>query len=513
MKIKNVVLTIIISALTAAAVIFGYSKLYQNTDNLNMQHFKIPANYAGFFGSGSGSDAPSDFVQAAKSAIPTVVHIKTKTTPKSAGNNSQRRNPFSDLFGDDDMWDQLFGGRGQQRQIVPQLASGSGVIISQDGYIITNNHVVAGADEVTVTTSDQKTFNAKVIGADPNYDLAVVKINTNSLPYMLYGNSDDVEIGQWCLAIGYPLTLDVTVTAGIISAKARSLGLNRSRTGQTNMAVESYLQTDAAVNMGNSGGALINTNGQLIGINAAIASPTGYYSGYSYAIPVNIVKKVINDLIKYGSVQRGFLGAVYSDVTSWNAEQKKKEGVPESASGLYIIEVTKGGAAEKAKMKAGDMLRKINGVNVNSSAELQQQLSTFKPGDKVEVTYERNNKLTTVSATLQNNAGNYEIVAAPTNVSALGAQLQTLDAKRAKEYGINGGVVVKKIEEGALNDQTRMRDGFIITKVNGKTVNSLEDLNKIVGQQTQITISGVYPGYNEVFEYPLDLSNDDGDGQ
>lgn len=506
MKVKNIVLTVVISAATALAVLFGYSKINPNIDNPNMQNLRIPANYAGFFGANGNADAPSDFVQAAKSAIPTVVHIKTKTTPKTANNNVQRRNPFSDLFGDDDMWDQLFGSRGQ-RPVVPQMASGSGVVISQDGYIITNNHVVAGADEVTVTTSDQKTFTAKVIGADPNYDLAVVKINADNLPYMLYGNSDDVEIGQWCLAIGYPLTLDVTVTAGIISAKARSLGLNRGRNGQTNMAVESYLQTDAAVNMGNSGGALINTNGQLIGINSAIASPTGYYSGYSYAIPVNIVKKVINDLIKYGSVQRGFLGAVYSDVTSWTADQKKKEGVPENVSGLYIMEVTKGGAAEKANIKKGDLLRKINGNDVNSSAELQQQLGTYKPGDKVQVTYERNGKLTTVTATLQNNAGNFDIVSAPTNVSALGAQLSTLDSKKAKEYGISGGVVVKKIEDGALNDQTRMRDGFIITKVNGKAVNNLDDLNKVVGQQNQITISGVYPGYSEVFEYPIDLSD------
>jgi Do/DeqQ family serine protease len=508
MKARNVVLTILISALTAFAVMFGYSKFSVSSDNPGFQNFKIPANYAGFFDSKGTSDAPSDFVQASKAAIPTIVHIKTKTTPKTTSNNLPRKNPFSDLFGDDDMWDQLFGGRGQ-RPIVPQMASGSGVIISEDGYIITNDHVVAGADEVTVTTSDQKTFNAKVIAADPNYDLAVVKINANNLPFMLYGNSDDVEIGQWCLAIGYPLTLDVTVTAGIISAKARSLNLNRGRNGQANLAVDTYLQTDAAVNMGNSGGALINTNGQLIGINAAIASPTGYYSGYSYAIPVNIVKKVVSDLIKYGNVQRGFLGAVYSDVTTWTADQKKSQGIPESASGLYIREVSKGGAAEKANIKAGDIIKKINGVDVNSSAELQQQLNTFRPGDKVQVTYERNKKLSTVMATLQNSAGNYEIVTAPSSVEAFGAQLETLDAKKAKDYGVSGGVVVKKIEQGALNDQTRMRDGFIITKVNGKPVNNLDELKKVVGQQTQITISGIYPGYSEIFEYPLDLSNND----
>lgn len=506
MKAKHVFLTILISAVTALAVMVGYSKFSPVTSSSQFDNVKIPANYAGFFNSSGKFEGPSDFVQAANAAIPTVVHIKTKTTPKASSNNLPRRSPFSDLFGDD-MWDQLFGGGGQRR-VVPQTASGSGVIISQDGYIITNNHVVAGADNVEISTSDRKTYTAKVVGADPNYDLAVVKIDAKNLPFMLYGNSDDVEIGQWVLAIGYPLTLDATVTAGIVSAKARSLGLNRGRDGRSTYAVESFIQTDAAVNMGNSGGPLINTNGQLIGINAAIASPTGYYSGYSYAIPVDIVQKVVNDLIKYGSVQRGFLGAVYSDVTGWTADQKKSEGVPESATGLYLREVVKDGAAEKAKLKEGDIIRKINDVAVTSSAELQQQLSLFKPGDKVQITYERNKKLYTTTATLQNTAGNYDIVKAPTRVDLLGGDFETLDTRRAREYGIDGGVVVKRINDGALNDQTRMRDGFIITKVNGKSVKNVEEFNKAVGERDQVTITGVYPGYNEIFEYPLDLSGE-----
>lgn len=504
MKAKHVLFTILISALTALAVMFGYSKVENQSTNPNFENFKIPANYAGFFDSNGKYNGPSDFEQAAKAAIPTVVHIKTRTAPKAVTNNlPNQRNPFSDLFGDD-MWDQLFGGG--PRRAVPQMASGSGVIISEDGYIVTNNHVVAGADNVTVTTSDRRTYTAKVIGADPNYDLAVVKIDAKGLPFMLYGNSSDVEIGQWCLAIGYPLTLDATVTAGIISAKARSLGLNRGRDNENSYAVESYIQTDAAVNMGNSGGPLTNVNGQLIGINSAIASPTGYYSGYSYAIPVDIVKKVVNDLIKYGTVQRGFLGAVYSDVTGWSADQKKQENVPADADGLYLREVAKGGAAEKANLKPGDIIRKVNGIDVNSSAELQQQLSLFKPGDKVQITYERNNKLNTVTATLQNNAGTYDVVKALTNVDLLGADLATLDPSKAKEFGLEGGVVVKRIHEGALNDQTRMRDGFIITRVNGKPVKNLDDFKKVVGQQKQITITGVYPGYADVFEYPLDLT-------
>lgn len=508
MKAKNVFFTILISAVTSFAVIFGYSKLNTPNHNLNFENFKIPANYAGFFDSDNKFNAPSDFVQAANAAIPTVVHIKTKTTPKSASNNlPNQRNPFSDLFGDD-MWDQLFGNDGRQRRAVPQMASGSGVIISEDGYIATNNHVVAGADEVTVTTSNGKTYTAKVVGADPNYDLAVVKIDAKNLPFMLYGNSNDVEIGQWCLAIGYPLTLDATVTAGIISAKARSLGLNRGRDGRNVYAVESYIQTDAAVNMGNSGGPLINVNGQLIGINSAIASPTGYYSGYSYAIPVNIVKKVINDLIQYGSVQRGFLGVTFVDANGLSAAEKKAQGIGENVSGIYISDLVKDGAAGKANLKKGDVIKKINGIEINSGAELQQEISLYKPGDKVQVTYERDNKTNTVGVTLQNDSGNYEIVRAPSTVDKLGAQLENLDPKKAKEYGLDGGVVVKRINEGALNDQTRMRDGFIITKVNGKTVKNLDDLSKIVGSDTQITITGVYPGYNEIFEYPIDLSDE-----
>jgi len=385
------------------------------------------------------------------------------------------------------------------------MASGSGVIISEDGYIITNNHVISGADNVTVTTSERKTYTAKVIASDPNYDLAVIKIDAKNLPFMLYGNSNSVEIGQWCLAIGYPLTFDATVTAGIISAKARSLGLNQSKSGKQNLAVESYLQTDAAVNMGNSGGPLINANGQLIGINSAIASPTGYYSGYSYAIPVDIVKKVINDLIKYGSVQRGFLGVTFlSD--GLTSEQLKEQGVPENISGVYVSDVVKNGAAAKAGLRKGDVINKINGVAVNSGAELQQQVSLYKPGDKVQVTFERDKKINTTTVTLLNNSGNVDIVKAPSNIDYLGAEFQQLDPKKAREYGIDGGVVVKKIKDGALNDQTRMRDGFIITMVNGNQVKSVDDLAKAIGQQEQITITGVYPGYNEVFEYPLDLS-------
>jgi Do/DeqQ family serine protease len=508
MKTKNLLFTVLVSAVTTLAVIFGYNAYQHHNSNPNFQAANIPSNYkyAGFSDSGQ-SGAPVDFTQAANAAIPTVVHIKTKTNAKVVNNNLPRqRNPFSDLFGDD-LLDQLLGGGSGSQRILPERASGSGVIISDDGYIVTNNHVVAGADNVTVTLSDRKTYTAKVIGADPAYDLAVIKINAKDLPFMLYGNSADARIGQWVLAIGYPLNLDATVTAGIISAKSRTLGLNRGKNGDKRLAVESFLQTDAAVNPGNSGGALINTNGQLIGINSAIASPTGYYNGYSYAIPVDIVKKVVNDLIQYGSVQRGFLGAMFVDAGALTDDEKKANDVPLNVDGIYITDVVKDGAAMQAGIQKGDIIKQINGVNITAGSELQEQLSKYRPGDKIKVTYSRNGSDKTVQVTLKNSAGNYDIVKPAGMIDKLGAELETLDPKRAKELGLPGGVVVKKINAGVLNDQTRMRDGFIITKLNGNVVKSLDDLKSQLGNQTDITISGVYPGYNEPFEYPLTLDD------
>lgn len=505
MNIKSTLTTVVISVATTLGVIFTTNRMQNHNPNLQ-EGYNVPSNYklAGF-PNGTGTTAPTDFSEAAQTAMPTVVHIKTKTTPKLANNNLPKNNPFSDLFGDDDLFKQFFGNGGQQRML-PQMASGSGVIISDDGYIVTNNHVIDGADEVTVTLSNRKTYTAKVIGSDPAYDLAVVKVDAKNLPFMLYGNSDDVKVGQWVLAIGYPLTLDATITAGIVSAKARTLGLNKDRKGDRTMAVESFIQTDAAVNQGNSGGALTNTQGQLIGINSAIASPTGYYSGYSYAIPVNIVRKVVNDLIKYGNVQRGFLGARFVDANNLSDEQKNKEGIPLTADGIYITETTSNGAASAAGIKKGDILRKIESMDISTGSELQEQLSRYKPGDKVNVTYERNGKQFTVPVTLKNSAGNFEIVKADVMADRLGAELVTLESKKAREYGLPGGVIVKKINsDGAINNQTRMRDGFVITKANGKAVTTVDELRAAIGNSKQVTIEGIYPGYDEIFQYPLSL--------
>ncbi|MFM2359191.1 MAG: hypothetical protein RLY16_1184, partial [Bacteroidota bacterium] len=446
-----------------------------------------------------------DFTQPSASALPAVVHIKTKTNAKQVSNSLPRQqrpsNPFNDFF-DDDIFNQFFGNR--NTYIPEQRASGSGVIISEDGYIVTNNHVVENADELTVTLNNKKSYTAKVIGTDPAYDLAVIKIEAAGLPFLLYGNSDEVKIGQWVLAIGYPLNLETTVTAGIVSAKARTLGLNRNT--QTNTAVESFIQTDAAVNQGNSGGALINTNGLLIGINSAIASPTGYYSGYSYAIPVNIVKKVVDDLIKYGNVQRGYLGVTTANTNDITEEYKAKFNIKFVGEGLVITEVLSNSAAFDAGLKKGDIIKSVNGTAITIPSELQELITRFKPGDKVTVLYSRNGKDATVTTTLKNKIGNFDIVKQDNSVLVkLGADIASLDTKKAKEYGVPGGVVVRKINDGALKDQTRMRDGFIIVKVNDTEIKTSDDFVRAIGTAKSITITGFYPGYDALFDYPISL--------
>ncbi|MEP7145279.1 MAG: trypsin-like peptidase domain-containing protein [Ferruginibacter sp.] len=509
MKLKQVFFTIVISAATAFGVMWGYSSYLKNSNTIaGQENGVIPSNYkyAGLFDNNTPPGA-FDFTVPAASALPTVVHIKTKTNAKQVSNNlpkNQRpKNPFSDLFGDD-MLEEFFGNR---RGYVPeQKASGSGVIISADGYIVTNNHVVENADELLVTLSNKKSYKAKVIGTDPAYDLAVIKIEASGLPFLLYGNSDEVKIGQWVLALGYPLNLETTVTAGIVSAKARSLGLNKGTA--TNTPVESFIQTDAAVNQGNSGGALINTNGLLIGINSAIASPTGFYSGYSYAIPVNIVKKVVDDLIKYGNVQRGYLGVKTANTNDIPDEEKTKMSLTYDGDGLVITEVTPNSAALESGLKKGDIIKSVNGISLTVPSELQELVTRYKPGDKITIVFSRGGVDKTVTATLKNRAGNFDVLKEENAALAkLGAEFNTLDAKKAKEYGLPGGVVVKKIASGALSDQTRMRDGFIIVKVNDKEIKNMDELIKALGNSKTVTISGFYPGNDGLYDYPITLED------
>ncbi|OJY90442.1 MAG: serine protease [Sphingobacteriales bacterium 44-15] len=499
MKIKQIVFTVLISGITSLGVMYGYNHF--NAKPAAIQDgVKIPTNYAGMFD--SNNNVPGnlvDFEQPAKAALPAVVHITTVIGKEEVSNNLPRRsNPFQGLV-PDDFFDDFFGGGGGQMRAVPQRASGSGVIVSQDGYIITNNHVIEGANEIKVGLNDKSSYTAKVIGSDASSDLAVLKIEGKNLPFVLYGNSDDVQIGQWVLAIGYPLNLETTVTAGIISAKGRTLGLN-SRKSKT--PIESYLQTDAAVNQGNSGGALINTSGELIGINSAIASPTGSYAGYSYAIPVNIVKKIVNDLIQFGAVQRAYLGISYLPDEAPDSE-KEKVGY-KSGLGVYVREVPADGAAAAAGIKAGDYITKINGAPVVSGNQMVEQIARLKPGDKITVTYLRDGKEKATNVTLKNKTGTYDII----RTSALddfGAEFESLDKKKAGEYGQTGGVVVKKINpNGLIDGQTRMRDGFIILRVNDKAVNNVNELSDAVQKAgNNIKLDGFYPGFEGLYTYNI----------
>lgn len=505
MRLNNILAVVAISATTAVLSVWGYGKVVERQNAGLQEAGKLPVNYAGFFGNGAAPAGLIDFTPAATSATPAVVHIKTRTKAKQVSNNNaqRQRNPFADLFGDGDFGD-FFGG---PRVIPEQRASGSGVLITDDGYIITNNHVVDGADELNVTLSNKKSYKATVVGTDPSSDLAVIKIEGKGLPYLVYGNSDDAKLGQWVLAIGYPLNLDVTVTAGIVSAKSRSIGINER---QSNTAIESFIQTDAAVNPGNSGGALINTNGELIGINSAIASPTGSYAGYSYAIPVNIVKKIVTDIVKFGTVQRAYIGIQYPR-ENLTEEQRKEFGTGyKEGEGVYVTDVPAEGAAAAAGIKKGDIVNKINGINVTSGPELQEQVTRYKPGDKISLTYTRGGKENTVSLTLKNKAGNTDVVKTTGIIEKLGADLAAVDSKTAAANQIAGGVVVKKIGDGLLK-RTRMQEGFIITSVNDQEIKSVNELDKILSlnKGRKVKIEGVYPGFEGTFPYPLDLSDID----
>ena len=506
MKIKQVLLIAAISAATAVGSVWTYNKLAPHESFIGSADHGMPANYAGFFDGKFNAGETIDLTKAANAAVPAVVHIKTKIPAKKLTNDVPRQRG-SGFF--DDLFDDMFGyGPNIQPE---QRASGSGVLISEDGYIVTNNHVVSNggtgvADEITVTLHDKKTFKARLIGRDPSSDIAVLKIDGNKFPFLLYGNSNSVQLGQWVLAIGYPLTLETTVTAGIISATGRSIGINGRQTVNKETPVESFIQTDAAVNQGNSGGALVTANGELIGINSAILAPTGTYAGYSFAIPVNIVKKIVEDIVKYGNVQRGYLGISYYPTDDMTEDQIKQAGLPSAAEGVYVSSVSNDGGAFSAGIKKGDVITKINGVPISSGIQLSAQLVNFRPNDQVPVTYIRNGKEYTASVLLKKQAGTFVDLATSNVGSRLGADLETLDKTKAREYGIKGGVVVKKIRDGGPVSRTKIDEGYIITSINGNPVTSLEDLNKLLGTVTgRITVEGIYPGYEGIYPYPLNL--------
>ncbi|MGL4597993.1 MAG: S1C family serine protease [Bacteroidia bacterium] len=428
-------------ALGLQHILFTVNNSSSNTNDPN-----IPVKLAGLNGKGTTNTLP-DFRISASQSVKSVVHVKTKFTSQISAND-----PIS----------QFFFGHGGQMPSQQQQASGSGVIISNDGYIVTNNHVVEQADEIEVTLDDKRTYTAKLIGTDPNTDLAVLKIEEKDLPYILYGNSDNVLVGEWVLAVGNPFNLTSTVTAGIVSAKARNINLI-AENGSGPGAVESFIQTDAAVNPGNSGGALVNTAGELVGINTGIASQTGTFSGYSFAIPSNLVKKVVTDLVEYGTVQRGYLGVNIRDL---NADLAKEKGINE-LNGVYVAGVLEDGAAEAAGMREGDVILQVGDVVVNNTSELQEQVNNFRPGDKVEVTYQRDNKSrkATVMLRNKNNAARLldkEEVSETTQ--SLGATFESVATEDLRKLGLKNGLRVKKLAAGKLKN-AGMNEGFIITSV------------------------------------------------
>jgi serine protease Do len=502
---KQILPVMAVSAVTAIGSVVAYNKLSSRSSGNDFTHNgKLPANYVNYKQLGDGG--AMDFTAAAETAVPAVVHIKTKTAAKKV--NAQYKSPF----GDDPFFrqfDDMFGGGmfGGPRIIPEQRASGSGVLISADGNIITNNHVVEGADEVSVTLSNKKTYMAKVLGTDPNSDLAVIKIEGSNFPYLVSGNSDDVKLGQWVLAVGYPLNLDCSVTAGIVSAKARSIGINEEKTGNKGKSIESFIQHDAAVNKGNSGGALINTRGELIGINAAIASPTGAFAGYSFTIPINIAKKIATDLMKHGTPQRAFLGVRPAVQRGADGNMEFKEG-----NGVEIREAAQGGAAAAAGLKAGDIITKINERPVNTWTELTEQIASYNIGDKLAVTYSRGGKVSTATVTLKNEGGNFEAVSKESLAAKLGATLENLDAKKAEEYGIDGGVIVNNLDaKGLLKSQNpAMKNGLVIIRVNGTDVSNVEDFNKLLDAGGKsVVIQGFYPGYEGLYNYVINQGDDE----
>ena len=494
MKMKSKVILIGAIAVIGSGVLFATGKKAYNSV---LDESKTPVFKTAYTGEPATAAQPIDFEKAASAAVPSVVHIKVSMKARQVAEQQEGPGDDQDPFGE--MFKHFFGNGGGRGMVEPdQKASGSGVIISADGFIVTNNHVVNGATAINVTLNNRKNYVAKVIGTDPNTDMALIKIDAKDLPVMTIGNSDEVKLGQWVLAIGYPLNLDVTVTQGIVSAKSRNIGINTQATAP----VESFIQTDAAVNPGSSGGALVNTNGELIAINSAIASPTGSFAGYAYAVPSNLMKKVIGDIMKYGSVQRGYLGI--SMAPEGLDDAKKKElGINSDLDGVFVMEVAPNSAASAAGLKKGDVIVSVNDQTVSSDARLGELIARQKPGDHVKVAFVRDGSQQTADVVLQGKMAAFASTASAA-VESLGASFSDLSKEDAAKLGIDGGVVVNNIKEGVLGSQTNMHPGFIITKIGDSRVRSVAELKEALGNQgSNFQIQGVYPDSREVYYYGI----------
>lgn len=443
---------------------------------------------------------PVDLTEAAELAVHGVVHIKATVSGRT-----QVIQEMPDIF------EYFFGfgdqSRQRRRQIEsrPQVGYGSGVILSKDGYIVTNNHVIDRADEIEVSLNDSRIFPAVVVGTDPSTDLALIKIEGDDFPIIPMGNSDDLKLGEWVLAVGNPFNLTSSVTAGVVSAKARKIGIYEG-----SESIESFIQTDAAINMGNSGGALVNVKGELVGINAALESPTGTYAGYGFAIPTTIVKKVVADLKEYGSVQRAILGIRGGDVAVLRQLEENKDKDFGTIEGVYVSEVSDGGGALAAGLKEGDIITAINGKKVRTMAELQETIVQFSPGDKVEVTILRDKRSRKVSVELKNFKGNTEIVKA-TDIEVLGVTFSTVPEQIRRQLNIGYGMQVSGLRDGLLKDAGIQR-GFIILKINNRQIRSLDDIEQVYDEAVKspdqvLFITGIYPSGRRA-NYAVGLDED-----
>ncbi|MBN1143393.1 MAG: Do family serine endopeptidase [Bacteroidales bacterium] len=464
MKNKQLLVIIAAAVIGGLVALVGYSALLDKKERTIMAEVKEPVSMVNLK---AGLDSSTDFTYAAEKTINAVVNVKTQTT-------IQYRNPIYEFF-----YGERYPGESE-----PQVGIGSGVIITADGYIVTNNHVIENSDKVSVTLNDKREYEAKVVGTDRSTDLALLKIVAENLPFMAFGNSDELKVGEWVLAVGNPFNISSTVTAGIVSAKGRSMAII-----DDDYRIESFIQTDASVNRGNSGGALVNLRGEMVGINTAIVSPTGGNVGISFAIPSSIVQKVVKDLIEFGTVQRAIMGVQIQEIT---AELAKNKDI-DIQDGVFVEAVNDNSAAKEAGIESGDIIVKINNQVVKTPSELQEQVGRYRPGDKINVTLKRKDKTKQIEVTLRNLQGDTGVVKAGTYETILGAKVVNLDDQDLKRLGLKYGVKVTELQEGKLKSEG-VKPGFVITQVNNKPVYSVEELGKIFKSvKGGVYIEGVYP--------------------
>lgn len=486
----------LIALLVSLSSIFIQQQL-SSEKTIQIEHINsTPSSQAVYTLDENGEIIPLDFKETARKVLHGVVHIKSTIMydqNESSRNYRSLPDPFRDFFGDEfrEFFNQPNQPRNQQPaprnrgELPARVGTGSGVIISPDGYIVTNNHVIDNAQDIEVTLNDNRTYKATVIGTDPSTDIAVIQIKEKDLPTVPFVNSDEIQVGEWVLAVGNPMGLTSTVTAGIVSAKGRNINIVRDR-----YAVENFIQTDAAINPGNSGGALVNLDGGLVGINTAIASPTGSFAGYGFAVPANIVSKVVEDLIEYGMVQRGVLGIMIRTVDGNLAKQKDLSVI----QGVYVDSLVDNSAAQAAGILAGDVIVSVDDMPVNSSPELQGIIAQHRPGEIVKLDVLRKNQEKTFEVKLNNRDGE-PMLASKDNffMRELGAELENVSAELAESLDIQGGVQVNKLFAGKIRRQTTMKEGFIITHVNGKPVKSVKELqNQLEGYEGGVMLEGIY---------------------